>query len=97
MSKLNLRGIHVFKKVPGSPGAFRLAEINPALRLSNGPEQVWLQKGSFYASNGDPIPQDKLPGWLPSALEATSTAALAEAGYRGNAKPKAAPAASKRA
>lgn len=81
---LDLRKVHVFKKVPNAPGQFRLAETHPAMGFRNGEEQVWLQDGSFYSSGG--IPLKETPAWLVEAIKRVTPEALAECGYRGKNK-----------
>ena len=83
--KLNLRGVHVFKKIAGKPGQFKLDSVHPVMGLvCQGEGKLFIQDGRVYAAGGDPIPTDQLPAWFHeqvAQIAKTSPKALADVGY----------------
>ena len=79
MSKLNLRGVHVYKKVGN---ATRLVETHPVIRFKVGDEAVYMQDGKFYSDGGTPLATKDHPGWLAGEIAKISAEGLAAAGYK---------------
>lgn len=79
--RLNLRGVHVFAKVPGQ-NRFVLKETNPIIKLSQDGQDVYIQGGSVYSGGGDPIAKADLPAWFDEAVAKLNPVALAEAGWK---------------
>lgn len=75
---LNLRGVHVYKKVPGKQ-ATTLSEVHPAVGFNSEAGTFWLQDGTFYT--GDNKPVKDVPAWVLEAVERTDPKVLAAAGY----------------
>lgn len=80
MAKLQLRGVHVYKKIPGK-NAFQLSEIHPAMRIGSGENHLYIQNGEVFAEGGDRIPPDQYPGWFLDELGKVSPKALQETGF----------------
>ena len=76
---LDLSGVHVFKKTPGT-NSFRLVDTKPLMRLCSGSNVVFIQHGRYWTPGGDPIPSKELPEWARVELTKVSQAALAECG-----------------
>jgi hypothetical protein len=87
-SKLELKGVHVYEKVPGTAGHFRLTRINPALRLGCEAGHLYLQAGRVFEESGAEVKNP--PSWFAEELAKCDPAALREVGYQ--PKPAAAPA-----
>lgn len=84
---LNLRGVHVFEKIPGK-GEFRLKETHPVMRLAHEEEIVFLQDGQVYDASGKSLEKDKYPVWFKDELTKLNPVALREAGFRVEVKEK---------
>lgn len=81
MSKqLNLRGVHVFKKLPGQ-NRWVLDSIHPALRLAQDGETVYIQDGSLFDGGGNKL-LGKPPGWFSEAVSKLSPDTLASVKYK---------------
>lgn len=78
---LNLRGVHVFEKIPGK-AEFRLKETHPAMILTHQEEKVILQDGMVYDASGKEIPKEALPGWFKEELTKLNPVALRESGFK---------------
>ena len=76
---LNLRQVHVLKKVPGKQ-EWRLAEVHPAIRIGHGEEQLYLQNGAVHDAAGNEIPLDKVPAWFMAEAGKMSAEALKSVG-----------------
>ena len=81
MQKLELRGVHVFGKVPNQPGVFKLLKVNPYVRLGYQNEALFIQAGQVFTEEGGPIAEGKFPGWFAAELAKVSKAALRECGW----------------
>lgn len=96
MSKLDLGQVHVFDKIPGTH-QFAIKKAQPAIRLSNNGDVVYIQHGKFWTAGGIPLAEKDLPGWAKDELGKCNPKTLAEAGYvkpvsvKSPLKPKAAP------
>lgn len=84
---LNLRGVHVFEKIPGK-GEFRLKETHPVMRLSKDEEILFLQDGQVYDASGKVMEKDKLPAWFKDELIKANPVALRESGFKVEVKEK---------
>lgn len=84
-TKLQLRGVHVFKKqqLPSGQAVVRLAEVNPYIRFGSKDGVLYIQNGRVFSEEGGEMPKDKLPGWFKEAVEQADKAALREAGWKG--------------
>lgn len=90
MNRLNLRGVHVYEKIPGQ-ATFRLKETHAALRLASGDEQggvLFIQDGLVYEESGKQMPWEQIPGWFRAQVETANPVVLAEAGWKGFPKGK---------
>lgn len=83
---LNLRGVHVFEKIPGK-GEFRLKEIHPAIRIAREEQVLFLQDGTVYDASGRVMDLKDLPGWFKEELHKMTPAALREVGFKLAEKP----------
>jgi hypothetical protein len=81
-ARLNLRGVHVFEKIPGQ-ATFRLRETHAAMRFGNDQEVLFLQDGLVFEESGKQVDWDKVPGWLLDAIEHANPVTLREAGWKG--------------
>lgn len=81
MLKLELKGVHVFEKVPGSSGAFRLVRTNPAMRIGGTEGHLYIQGGHVFEEGGKEVPISQVPAWFTAALEFVNPAALKECGW----------------
>lgn len=80
--KLELDRVHVIDKVPGTNN-FRLTKVQPAMRLCENGEIVWIQRGKLFDDGGQQM--DEAPEWFAKVVQKCSVSALAEVGY---VKPK---------
>lgn len=78
---LNLRGVHVFEKVPGK-AEFRLKETHPVMILTHQEEKLMLQDGMVYDPSGKEVTKDMLPGWFKDELARMNPVALRECGFK---------------
>ena len=78
---LNLRGVHVYEKVPGK-AEFRLKETHPAIRVAREEQVLFLQDGAVYDPSGKPVELKDLPGWFKEEMQKMNPVALREAGFR---------------
>ena len=58
---------------------YKINRVTPIIRLNQYNEVVLLQGGGFYAPEGQPIKE--VPGWVYSAMQNLTPAALDEAGF----------------
>lgn len=78
--KLNLRGVHVYEKTPGTQ-SFRMTSVHPAIRFAKeGAGVIWLQDGMFFDDGGQPVKTN--PEWLTEEISKANPVALAEAGWK---------------
>lgn len=77
MSHLNLRGVHVYEKIPGQ-STFRLKETHPAMRLSRDMQVLYIQDGTVFAEGGEEVKE--LPAWFNEEVQKASPTALREVG-----------------
>lgn len=84
-NKLQLRGVHVFKKqqLPSGQTVVRLAEVNPYIRFGHQDGVLFIQNGKVFSEEGGEVAKDKLPGWFKTEVEKADKAALREAGWKG--------------
>lgn len=84
-TKLQLRGVHVFKKqnMPNGAAVVRLAEVNPYIRLGSKDGVLFIQNGRVFSEEGGEIAKEKLPGWFKEEVQKADKAALREAGWKG--------------
>jgi hypothetical protein len=84
---LALRGVHVFQKVPNT-NQFRLKEVHPYVRLTDGEEVVYIQDGSVYSGGGEPFAAAAVPAWFHEKVKTLNPAILRECGYTPREAPK---------
>ena len=77
---LDLTGIHVLRKVPGSQ-QWALAKTQPALRLCSQDEVVYIQHGKVFSAGGLPIADKDLPGLFSVELGKCNPVVLKECGW----------------
>jgi hypothetical protein len=82
-AELQLRGVHVYGKVPNQPGMFRLIKTNPYMRFGHQDQSLFIQNGQVFYETGGPLAEKDLPGWFKAAVEQASKAALRECGWKG--------------
>lgn len=78
---LNLRGVHVFQKIPGQ-SEYRLKETHPAMRIAQGMDVLYIQDGQVYDAGGGLV--EKYPEWFLSEIQKTNPVALREVGFKLN-------------
>lgn len=77
---LDLTGIHVLRKVPGSQ-QWALAKTQPALRLCSQDEVIYIQHGKTFSAGGNLIADRDLPGWFATELGKCNPTVLKECGW----------------
>jgi hypothetical protein len=82
---LNLRGVHVYEKIPNRPD-FRLKETHTAIRLGHEEEHLYLQDGQVFDASGKWV--ETRPAWFNEEIARISPAVLREAGFRVEVKEK---------
>ena len=88
MQRLEARKVHEYAKVPGTQ-AFRLARINPILRIARAgvgedgnTSVLCIQRGTVFTEGGQVMKRKDLPQWFHDELAKCSPAALAECGWK---------------
>lgn len=79
---LDLRGVHVVKKIPGTQN-YRLAEVHPALRFANEESNLYIQDGRVFDAGGNIVGAKDIPDWFKDAVSKANPVALREAGWKG--------------
>lgn len=75
----DLHKVHQFQRVPGTQSE-KLVKTSPAMRLSAGGQEVYVQEGRYWTAGGDPVKAKDLPEWVAGELKKASPAALSECG-----------------
>lgn len=83
---LDLNGVHVFRKVPNAQH-YALAEVHPAIRVTQGDNSLYIQDGSVFTPGGVLVPAAELPSWFHDEVKKCTPKALADAGYAAPAAP----------
>lgn len=78
--KLNLAGVHVLRKIPGSQ-QYALAETHPAMRIAQGDNALYIQDGQVWSAGGDLVKPTEIPGWFLEEVKKVNPKALVECGF----------------